>query len=293
VKIPICKPPSVEDFSPKAVSKAVLCSACQHPATLFPAALGLVGVFGLLVLSSSMPFVFLATGGMAVGACSWAFNFFFRDDAIARAYTQKLYEQLDEYKQQLRQSVRMELESLQSLYFAEAYAEQGLQQFSMIKEKFENLKDVLDSKLNSSELTFSVYFGAAEQVYLAVLDNLKNAALILKSIKAIDTDYIKSRQRELKKVTKLTAADEKEILTLNQRKELYDKKLEEVNTLLTTNEEAMTDLDTTSTALASMKTSESLSSVDIETARKELEGLAKRAQKYSLGATECVDIAVQ
>lgn len=278
-----CKPPLPEDFSKKSINKVVLNTALQHPVTLFPTALGIVGIVGLLVLTPSMILFGLAAGGIVVGAGNCVFNLFFRNDAIAKGYTQKLHEQLEEYKQQLRRSVGEEFENLGELPFAKTYVEQGLQQFEMINEKFENLKEVLESKLDSSELTFATYFGTAEQVYLAVLDNLKSAALILKSIRSIDTNgYIKSRLKELKKLPNLTPADQEEEKTLNRRKEIYDQKFEEVNILLTRNEEAMTEMDATSSNLASVKTSESLSTVDIETAMKELGELAKRAQMYSL-----------
>ena len=282
-RVAVCRPPLVEDFSKKSVSGAVLNTALQHPATIFPGALGLVGIFGLLVLGPSAWLISLAAGGLCVGTGNCIFNFFFRGDAIAKEYIQKLQERLEDYKQQLRDSAREEFEMLEQCSFASAYVGQGLQQFDMIHEKFENLKEILQSKMNTSELAFTTYFGTAEQVYLAVLDNLKSAALILKSIKSIDNNgYIKNRLKDLKKIAQPTPADQNEIETLNKRKEIYDKKMEEVNALLTQNEEAMTELDATSSALASVKTSESLSSVDVETAMKELGELAKRAQKYSL-----------
>ena len=156
---------------------------------------------------------------------------------------------------------------------------QGIDQFHDIQEKIGNFRDVLGKKLNAQEMTFSRYIGSAEQVYLSVLDNLEKIAIILKSISTIDVSYLEDRLQALKKLKTLTEPDEEEKKTLLERQKLRDDKLQEVNVLLTENEQAMTEIEKATVSLVSI--TRSRANVDMETARKQLEELASRAHQYA------------
>ena len=113
---------------------------------------------------------------------------------------------------------------------------------------------MLADKLNRKELTFARYLGTAEQVYLSVLDNLLSVASTLKSAATIDSSYIQSRLDLLGSIETPAEADLQETQTLNKRLDLRVKQLERVNTLLTKNEVAMTELDNTTAAISQMRT---------------------------------------
>ena len=272
-------PPSIEDFSKTAVTKAVLKTTLQHPVSLYGSGVGLLGWLAIGVLGMSTPAAIAAIGGTTLGIGSWIVNFFLRGDSLARTYIDNVQQQMEEYKQQVTLCLEQDLKKWKRLPGAEDYVSQGLSQFQDIREKIVNFRDVLGKKLNPQEVTFSRYLGSAEQVYFSVLDNLDKIASILESISTIDVAYIEERLRALKTLKTMTEADEEEKRTLLERRTLRDDKLQEVNVLLTENEQAMTDIEKATVSLVAI--TRSRATVDMETARKQLEELASRAKQYA------------
>ncbi|KJR42731.1 hypothetical protein MCHI_001369 [Candidatus Magnetoovum chiemensis] len=273
--------PTIKDFSLEATNKAVIKETMQSPLSLYSTALGVLGAAASVVFEPSLALVGLAAGGLSLGVGSWIVNYFFRGDTYAGKYIERLNEQLEAYKQITYEKVEKELTKCENIPGAEKYAKQAVEQFSLSAEKFNNFLDILQSKLDTNELTYSRYSLSAEKVYLSVLDNLEEILSLLKSISSIDEQYIKYRLKEVDDLEEQAPADIKEKETLNERFQLLKKQLDRVNTLLTANEEAMTALDQTTAAFAAIKTSVGNVNVDMETARKELEELAKRAHEYS------------
>ncbi len=274
------RPPSIEDFSKQAVTKAVLKTTLEHPLSLYSSGIGLLGWLALGVLGSSAPAVIAAIGGTTIGLGSWIVNFFFRGDRLAERYVENVNQQMEEYKQKIMLNLVNDLEQWKDLPGAEEYVTQAIDQFHDIQEKIRNFRDVLGKKLDSKEMTFSRYIGSAEQVYLSVLDNLEKIEMILKSISTIDVSYLEDRLQALKKFkTPLSTPDEEERKTLLERKKIRDDKLQEINVLITENEQAMTEIQKAIVSLVSI--TRSRANIDMETARKQLEELASRAHKYA------------
>lgn len=162
-------------------------------------------------------------------------------------------------------------------------ADQGVAQLRMLREKYDNLAEILRAKLNAGELTYSRYVAMAQQVFLSSVDSLNETAISLKSISKIDPEYARARLRDLKKNPSDEAGkDERDALT--KRLSLYDEQNARVAGLLGQNETALTVLDKTAAAIAQAKTGEGLASLDAKTAIEELEALAKRAGHYALPA---------
>ena len=158
---------------------------------------------------------------------------------------------------------------------------QGAVQLKMLREKFENLSEIMKRRLNAGELTYARYLGMAEQVYLSALDNLNEVAVALRSISTIDPDYIQSRLRELSSSEQGAGEQHEESTALQERGNLYDEQQQRVTKLVAQNETAMTVLDKTATALAETKTGKGQASMDAEAAIAELERLAKQAGAYA------------
>ena len=275
-------PPKIGNFSKEATKKAVLNVTLQHPLTLYSATLGALGGLTALLLEPSMLVFFAAVGSISVGIGSWIFNYFFRSNVFANRYIQNLCRELNKQKEEAKKSIKSDLIKYKSLDGAEHFIKQGVEQFGRIQESFEKLREILFAKFNAGELTLARYLGTSEQVYLSVLDNLKEITDLLKSVSAIDVGYLLSRLGELNKLEKLMEADEEEIKTLNKRKKIREEQLQRINTLLTRNEEAMTQINETIAVIAETKTMKGQAMMDMETARQELENLAKRAKEYSL-----------
>ncbi len=151
-------------------------------------------------------------------------------------------------------------------------------QLQAIGEKRDNLVAVLGSRLDSGELTYERYRSTAQQVYLAVISNLREVAIARKSVSTIDTDYIDARLAEINAGD--AAGAQAEATSLQDRRALAVTQEAKVTYLLAQNESAMTLLDRTSTALADAPIG--LAPQDAEAAMEALKELADRASRYAV-----------
>jgi hypothetical protein len=151
-------------------------------------------------------------------------------------------------------------------------------QLEAIQEKRDNLVEVLNRRLEAGELTYSRYLSTAQQVYLAALDNLSEVAVALRSISAIDNEYIDSRLEDLANQEGETADAER--ASLNDRRSLREGQEKRIADLLAQNESAMTLIDRTATALADAPIGKEPH--DVDAAMAALREMAERASKYAV-----------
>jgi hypothetical protein len=270
---------NVADFSLHAVGKAVLANTLQHPLTLYPMVLGVLGTAATLLLDFPFTVLVGSVAAMGGGVMSWIVNFFFRRDDFARRYLQDRQEAVALRRMELLETLREELMQYRATPGAGKFSEQGIQQLEQIQKRLAALREILADKVGSGELIHSRYLGVAEQVYLSVLDNLGDMIPILKSAGTIDADHISGRLKELNRLENPTDADREEVETLTKRTALRAEQLQRANVLLTRNEEALTHLDDATAAVANMDTDEAQASIDLEAAIEELQRLAKIAQQ--------------
>ncbi|MFQ5973489.1 MAG: hypothetical protein ACE5Q3_14260, partial [Alphaproteobacteria bacterium] len=192
-------------------------------------------------------------------------------------FVRRLYRQPEELEAAQQEKLRTLVSDFDDLDFA-----QGAAQLQRLREKFENLSEVMKRRLNAGELTYARYLGMAEQVYLSALDNLHEAAVALRSVSTIDPDYVEARISELEEAPDPSADRRQESDALRKRTALYTQQQQRVEQLISQNELAMTVLDKTSTALAEVKTGKGHAAMDAEAAIAELERLAKRAGDYAI-----------
>lgn len=267
--------PSLEDFSGKAVQKAVYSESLFHPVSLYSTSLGLLSglgwyLFDMSMLAIGMGGLLFVGGGMAI------VNMFFRSDVIARQYLNRLSSRFAKEREIILQTLNTDLEQCPHIKGAEQYGEQARQQYLFIKEKYDKFRIMLDQKLKHGELTYARFLGAAEQVYLGGLDTLRQIVVLLQSVSTIDADYIARRLEELEQLKTPDSADEREYTTLKERRALLEQQLKQVNSLLTDNEESITTMSQTIATVAQMRTGGDLASMDLETAMENLQELAKR-----------------
>ena len=101
------------------------------------------------------------------------------------------------FEEDVIKSLQENLEGCTAIKGAEQHARQGAEQFKRMQEKYQNVRELLEQKLSSGELAFGRFIGAAEQVYLSTLDNLKQAVTIMRSAGSIDPVYINERLKHL------------------------------------------------------------------------------------------------
>ncbi|OQX27579.1 MAG: hypothetical protein BWK80_04470 [Desulfobacteraceae bacterium IS3] len=272
--------PNTADYLPEAIQKQVINVGVKHPATVYPVALGAGSAFvGWLF---AMPMLYLlALAGLLFGP-AWAIAqiFFFREK-ISLRYIQQLNERQKQYRAEARTLLEKELKECRSIEGLESYTAQGIAQFAGIREKFENVRELLKAKLSEEELTFGRFLGAAEQANLSVLDNLKDIASLVKSMSSNHPAYIRERLKKLSELKNKSEDDLRQQAALENRLALREEQIRKVGNLLTKNEEALTEMEKISAAIAEWQTDEQFTRTDFESAIARLQELAAQAHEYS------------
>lgn len=269
-------PPTLSDFSQKAIQTAIRNEALTHPVTLY-AGVGTV-LTALSWATFGVPiFLWAALGGAVLSASSLIVNYCFRDRSLGETYIQRLNDRLAREKESVLLSLQEELKQCAHIQGAHDYVEQGLEQFTRSKLSYDNFQEILEQSFGSGRLDYGRIWGASEQAYLGVLDNLKQVATVLKSLSTIDPDYIRHRLDQLDALVQLTDADRRERVTLLKRAQVREEQLQKVNEILTRNEEAITGIEEATASLATTGPGESFSDVDPEVSIRQLRELAEKA----------------
>jgi hypothetical protein len=262
--------PTIRDFSKESINKAVISEALTHPASLYPGVITvLCGLSGILFAS---PWLLGASAGMfLVGAGSCVVNYCFRYETIGRQYIERLAHSMLRQKEDIINSLKSDLSECREV--DEGRCERGIDQFTLAKEKYSEVKEILSKKLGGGELMYGRFMGSVEQVYLGILDNLREIVGILRGLP--DTEGNQERlQKAFNKTT--DENDKRQISALLKRFDLRQAQLKKVDEFLARNEEAITQLEETAVTVSSMKTEERFSDVDHEDAIRQLREMAQR-----------------
>ena len=239
-----------------------------YPATWIAIALVALGIWIILALLEPpffMTVILLAIGTLAIIAWPIAMS---ATGTLARLQFEA--PKLPEVGEEEMAQLTAELEGLDD--------PRPANQLKAIQEKRDNLVEVLNRRLEAGELTYARYLSTAQQVYLAALDNLSEVAVALRSISAIDNEYIDSRLEDLADQEGETADAER--ASLNDRRSLREGQEKRIADLLAQNESAMTLIDRTATALADAPIGKEPQ--DADAAMAALREMAERASKYAV-----------
>src|SRR5262245_27851036 len=95
---PLDRKPTAEDFTGRAIQRAVLQDTLQHPATILPAALATVAALWSVAIALS-PASLIATLGFGfISAAAWVINYIGRGDKLVEQHLQKLRALRNEYE---------------------------------------------------------------------------------------------------------------------------------------------------------------------------------------------------
>lgn len=263
--------PTLKDFSKESINKAVIKEALTHPASLFPGVLTILcGLSGALF---SSPLLLGASAGIFLtGASSFIVNYCFRYNSLGRRYLESLSQSIIDQKASLIDSLQSDLSGCLSI--DENRCQQGIDQFSAVKQKYTEIKHLLSAKLNDSELLYERFVGSVEQVYLSVLDNLRE---IIGIMQGLPDDEDPSKRIGRPKGEKPDEAEQRQIAAISKRHELRLAQLKKVDNLLAKNEEALTQLEEAAVAISSMRTEEKFSEIDPEESIRQLKEIAQKA----------------
>lgn len=266
---------------PTDIKRVVLSRTLQHPLTLYPTAVGLLGAVGIGLFGPVTVAVAAAVAGLSLGLGHLATQVLVRPDSVAAQHFRELHERLSAQRAELLTDLESRLKKAAAIEGCKSHGDQALKQLKMVCKRFETMQTLLASKFEPTELTYSRYFVAGEQAFLAVLDTLDGIVARLQSACAIDPRYYDERVNAARRQKAMKPADEEELRTLQDRMTLRDSQLDTVNTLLSFNENAITEFDRVNAAIAEVKGVKSQTGVDLDSAMRELETLAQRARKLS------------
>jgi hypothetical protein len=263
--------PTLKDFSKKSINNAVIKESLTHPASLFPGVLTILcGLSGALF---SSPLLFAASAGtFLTGAVGFIVNFCFRYDSIGRRYLDSLSQGIIDRKADLIKSLQSDLSGC--LGIDRDRCQQGITQFSAVDQKYTEIKHLLAAKLSDRELLRQRFVGSVEQVYLSVLDNLREIVGILLGLPDNEEDPRRIRKSNEQEMDE---AERRQIAAISKRRQLRLAQLKKVDDLLAKNEEAFTQLEEAAVAISSMRTEEKFSDTGPEESIRQLREIAQRA----------------
>ncbi len=272
-------PPKPDEYLPAAIQKAVVQTGIKHPATIYPIALGVSSaVVGALF---ETPALLAAALGLGLAGSLWAVStIFFRHESIGSKYLDQLHRKQKRYESFLVKQIAADLRECRRTDGLKEAASQGIDQLKSIQIKLANVKELLEMKLRPNEITFGRFLGAAEQVSLGVLDSLATLAGLLKSSASIEPEYITRRLAQLSEKPEQNEDDQSQRKALEDRLALWEDQLRKANQLMARNEEAMTELERVSAAVAQWNSGHKFSTNDLEGTIKRLQELAAQAHEY-------------
>lgn len=181
--------PTSEDFTPRAINKAVFTETIQHPATILPFAIAVLGLIFTMVISLNSSILLISILCAFFSAASWVVNFFFRGEQLAEEHLMKLRTARKHFERDEVDSLLHECEY--SGFREGAEAVQG------IDGVFQKLNHKLQEQ--SENLTAQRFQILASDAYRDGLQVVRSALGVWKALGDVDADSIRDEIKKLKK----------------------------------------------------------------------------------------------
>ncbi|MBN1183112.1 MAG: hypothetical protein JXB49_12540 [Bacteroidales bacterium] len=268
------KVPSSYDFTPQAVNRALRKHASGHWTVRYSIPIFLGGVvFGALFGFTYTVFLLLL-GIIGLGLFSFIIQFYFRAKTFKSEYTSYLHNLLQKQTDKKRTNLKKDLQEMK--------CEQGAKQMDQFQHKFDTLLEILKTKFDESQLTYSRYYSIAQEVFLSGIDNLTSILMALKTLKSIDINYINERLLALDKEKDKNMSIKKEYDALHRSLASHKEQETLVKELLAENESAMTQIDEASIAISKIeRTLDKEAEIDMENSMKSLQEMTHRTKEYN------------
>jgi hypothetical protein len=173
--------PTAEDFSPRAVNRAVLSETLQHPLTILPAALSGVGALSIGILGLAPTSAALTFASTLLAAGAWIVNYFLRGETFAERYVERLQEK----RLALREE---EVEGLVREWQATGHAD-GIQQLRDLREAYAQLRAFLEERLAGEQghgLQLRRLQVLAEDTFRGGVAILRQALHLVRALASVD-----------------------------------------------------------------------------------------------------------
>ena len=299
--------PSAEDFTSRAVYRAVLTDTLQHPATILPAAMSAVGGLYLGVIGLD-PMAFAITFGSALVATgAWIVNYFLRGETLAEKHVEELREQRRQVREQVREQERQsrlgEAEGLAAEWQALGHAE-GTQQARELGEAYGQLEAYLKQRITQDKgqaLSVQRLAVLAEDTYNEGMAILRKALDLCRALSQMDKIKLERELADwradlgaLRLVTRPTDVQETQMQSLEtrigahlKRLELHDQHTQTLHQLLAQSEQLEAALESTSLEAADLSNADVLFSTGHSASELERAvNAARRVEERLRGVTE-------
>lgn len=217
--------PTADDFSAKAVQRAVLKETLQHPLTVLPAATSVVSLLYMGLISFNPASFAVGFGSALFGAASWVVNYFIRGDTFAAKRIQTLRTRRAQL--QLEQS-----EALRSRCAAAGFSD-GEQAAADLTRSHDTLQQFLSARADGGNLTALRFRALAEDTYMQGVAILQAALDSHCALREIDADKLRHElqqwSHQLRSIEASSGADNEKLAPLRQKLEAHQNRLKLYN----------------------------------------------------------------
>ena len=238
---PLDHKPMAEDFTSRAVQRAVLHDTLQHPATILPGALATVAALWSVAIDLSPASLLAMLGFGFVSTAAWVINYIGRGDTLAEQHIQKLRALRVDYE-------RREVEAL-ALNCQRAGFVAGTKELQELTEAYYKLHHfLLEQPAGQGQASGERFRVLAEDTYRHGVAILHRALNLFQALQGVDVDtlsqerqaWIKQRQQEGS-----SESLERNIEACTKRLDRYRQRAEELQALIAQLNELQTALETT------------------------------------------------
>ena len=232
--------PTAEDFTPRAVQRAVLRDSLQHPATILPAALTAVAALWSVTIDLS-PASLLATLGLGfISAAAWVINYIGRGDTLVEQHIQKLRALRDEHE-------RREVDEL-ALACHQAGFVAGAKEAQELNNAYHKLRQFLiEQRADEGDASSERFRVLAEETYRHGITILRRALHLFQALQRVDVVTLEHERQAWigqRRPEGTTESLERNIEAHTKRLERYRQREEELHALIAQLNELETALET-------------------------------------------------
>ncbi|MDJ0907758.1 MAG: hypothetical protein QNI99_01085 [Woeseiaceae bacterium] len=246
-----------QDLSEVRLTRAVVRKAVVNRAALSPASLGSAGI-GLLLAAGGLALQFgpvVSIAGLLLIPAGFLASYRFRYAEYSKRFVQAVDDAIERNRKRREGEIRADLYDIANTLPAKDesgdLAAEALTQFGRIHDKFELFLDVLNRKLQTSELAYARFHGIANDFFMTVMEHLNRTGDALKLASQSDADDVREQQ------------------------------LASVRDMLEQNAAALEAFDRSSASIAAMRDKDALESEDLAFVRTQLEELDRQARRLA------------
>jgi hypothetical protein len=237
---PLDRKPAAEDFTPRAVQRAVLQDTLQHPATILPGALTIVAALWSVAIDLSPAALLTMLGCGFVSVAAWVINYVGRGDTLAEQHIQKLRTLRSEYE-------RREVEELALACQRAAFLD-GAKEVQELTVAYHKLHDFLvEQQAGQASASGERFRVLAEDTYRHGVALLHRAVNLFQALQGVDVATLEQERKVWTKQREQEGPSgslERNIETHTKRLDRYHRREEELRALLAQLNELETALET-------------------------------------------------